>query len=171
MKLPFQRTSDGSDRAIVERLDALIELQRQGNSLLARRIPESAPPPTAQGTSRQATKASASVPKPRGTAQGRRRASSSRRKQSAARPPRLHEEIETVLVEAGEPLPANVIADRIRERGHYTPPRSPKPLSASNVNSRIGNPTYRSRFVRRDGRIWLATKEGSPAEEPLTAGT
>jgi hypothetical protein len=46
----------------------------------------------------------------------------------------------------------------IAERGRYLPPRSAKPLDAATVNARVSNPTYRSRFVRREHRIGLAVE-------------
>jgi hypothetical protein len=163
MKLPFRpNPSAEGDSALVERLDLLIETQRQTNVLLERLIAQEASGLAGEETHRLA-KASRSGPK-RSTAGGRRRKATSQRSKSATkRSPGLHEEIEAVLREAGHPLSANVIADRIRERGNYTPPRSSKPLSGSNVNSRVANPTYRSRFIRRDDGIWLTTAEGESA--------
>lgn len=91
---------------------------------------------------------------------GKRRASASRRRsQSAAvRPLRLHEAIIQVLEKAGEPLSARDIAERIREDNLYEPPRSGHELRGGQVSARVGNATYRDRFVRRDGRIWLADR-------------
>jgi hypothetical protein len=68
----------------------------------------------------------------------------------------LHQAITAVLEEAGEPLSAKEISDRIRERGLFRPPRSGQDLSASVVNSRVSNPHYRERYQRQDGRIGLA---------------
>jgi hypothetical protein len=79
------------------------------------------------------------------------------------RSPALHDEIEAVLREAGHPLPADVIANRIRARGTTPLPRSLQPWAGSNVNSRVANATYRSRIVRRDDGIWLTTSEGESA--------
>jgi hypothetical protein len=67
----------------------------------------------------------------------------------------LHEEIAAVIEERG-PSTAAEIADAIAARGRYAPPRSGKPLDSATVNSRVSNPVYRSRFVRREGRIGLA---------------
>jgi hypothetical protein len=78
---------------------------------------------------------------------------------SAAAPPgsrvALHDEMIEVLREHG-PLTAAELAGAIAERGRYAPPRSGKPLDAAMVSQRVSNPTYRSRFVRQDGRIGLA---------------
>jgi hypothetical protein len=68
----------------------------------------------------------------------------------------LHDEITAVIAERG-PLTAGELATAIVERGRYAPPRSAKPLDAATVNSRVSNPTYRSRFSRSGGRIGLAT--------------
>ncbi|HET6381506.1 MAG TPA: hypothetical protein VFH63_10825 [candidate division Zixibacteria bacterium] len=73
----------------------------------------------------------------------------------AGRRIRLHEEIIDIIRERG-PMSAAELADAIRERGRYAPPRSAKPLDAASVNARVSNPVYRSRFVRSDGKIGLA---------------
>lgn len=67
----------------------------------------------------------------------------------------LHDEMIAVIREKG-PLPAAELAAAIVERGRYTVPRSGKPIDAKTVSQRVSNPTYRSRFVRREGRIGLA---------------
>jgi hypothetical protein len=67
----------------------------------------------------------------------------------------LHDEMIEVLRERG-PMTAGELAGAIAERGRYAPPRSGKPLDAAMVSQRVSNPTYRSRFVRSDGRIGLA---------------
>jgi len=67
----------------------------------------------------------------------------------------LHDEMTEVLRERG-PMTAAELAGAIAERGRYAPPRSGKPLDAAMVSQRVSNPTYRSRFVRQDGRIGLA---------------
>lgn len=163
MKLPFWlNPSVEGDSALIERLDLLTETQRQTNALLERLVAQKAAGTAGQGTQRP-LKASGSGPKRRTAGARRRKATSQQPRGETKRSPGLHEEIESVLREAGHPLPANVIADRIRERGNYAPPRSSKPLSGSNVNSRVANPTYRSRFVRRDDGIWLATPEDPTA--------
>jgi hypothetical protein len=152
MKLPFRLDPSGeSHSALVERLDLLIETQRQTNVLLERLIAREVAGSAGQDTNRGAK---ASGPGPKRGARGRRKATSQRSK-GMRRSPGLHEEIEAVLREAGHPLSANAIADQIRARANYTPPRSSRPLSGSNVNSRVAHPTYRSRFVRRKDGIWL----------------
>jgi hypothetical protein len=67
----------------------------------------------------------------------------------------LHDEMIAVLREQG-PMTAGELAGAIAERGRYAPPRSNKPLDAAMVSQRVSNPTYRSRFVRNEGRIGLA---------------
>jgi hypothetical protein len=165
MKIPSWLSSpDGADSPLVERLNLLIETQRQTNVLLERLIAQKGSGPPGQRT-RPPADATTSETKRGAVAARRRKATIQRPKGETRRSPGLHQEIEAVLREAGRPLPANVIAERIRERGMYTPPRSSKPLSGSNVNSRVANPTYRSRFVRRDDGIWLTT-----TESPLSGG-
>jgi hypothetical protein len=89
------------------------------------------------------------------TAQPARR----RRRTAAARPSgervALHDEMIAILSERG-PMTAAELAGAIVERGRYAPPRSGKPLDAAMVSQRVSNPTYRSRFVRNEGRIGLA---------------
>jgi HK97 family phage major capsid protein len=67
----------------------------------------------------------------------------------------LHDEIIEVIRERG-PMRAGELASAISERGRYVAPRSSKPLDATTVNSRVSNPVYRDRFVRREGKIGLA---------------
>jgi hypothetical protein len=69
----------------------------------------------------------------------------------------LHDEIAAVIEERG-PQTAAELAAAVIERGRYAPPRSTRPIDASIVNSRVSNPVYRDRFVRRDGRIGLAER-------------
>lgn len=69
----------------------------------------------------------------------------------------LHDEIAAVITERG-PQTAAELATAIVERGNYRPPRSAKPLDAAAVNARVSNPTYRSRFLRRERRIGLAAE-------------
>jgi len=73
---------------------------------------------------------------------------------------KLHEAIIQVLLDAGEPLTANELAARIREHKLFEPPTSGHELRGGQVSARVGNATYRDRFVRREGRIWLADPEG-----------
>ena len=65
-----------------------------------------------------------------------------------------------VIRERG-PMRAADLAEAIVERGRYQVPRSGKPIDAKTVSQRVSNPTYRSRFVRSEGRIGLA--EEAPA--------
>lgn len=162
MKLPSWRIPiDDGDSPVVERLNLLIEMHRETNVLLERLI--------ARGNSsdqrRSAGAPSGSKRRPIAAAR-RRKASGQRSAGDSQRSPGLHEEIEAVLREAEHPLPANMIADRIRERAKYAPPRSSKPLSGSSVNSRVANPAYRSRFIRRDDGIWLASPDDPSASAP-----
>jgi hypothetical protein len=78
------------------------------------------------------------------------------RPKAAPRVP-LHEEIAAVIAERG-PQTAAELASAIAERGRYQAPRTAKPLDSATVNARVSNPTYRSRFVRREGRIGLAVE-------------
>jgi hypothetical protein len=68
----------------------------------------------------------------------------------------LHDEIVTVLKERGEPMSVAQIAEEIRRRGQYQPPRSGQPVRASNISSRVSNPHYRSLFERSCRRITLS---------------
>jgi hypothetical protein len=77
------------------------------------------------------------------------------------RGPGLHDAIEAVLREAQAPLTTAEIAQRINDRRLFVPPRSGKPLSSSQVNSRIANPHYRDRFRRVEGRVALADESAS----------
>ena len=92
----------------------------------------------------------AEPPAPSGATRPRRRASAAPTARVA-----LHDEMIAVLTERG-PMTAGELAAAIIERGRYAPPRSGKPLDAAMVSQRASNPTYRSRFVRREGRIGLA---------------
>jgi hypothetical protein len=67
----------------------------------------------------------------------------------------LHDEMIAIIRERG-PMRAGDLAAAIVERGRYQVPRSGKPLDAKTVSQRVSNPTYRSRFVRSEGRIGLA---------------
>jgi hypothetical protein len=67
----------------------------------------------------------------------------------------LHDEMIAVIRDRG-PMTAGELAAAITERGRYAPPRSGKPLDAAMVSQRVSNPTYRSRFIRDQGRIGLA---------------
>lgn len=67
----------------------------------------------------------------------------------------LHDEMIAVIRERG-PMTASDLAAAVAERGRYAPPRSGKAIDAKMISQRVSNPTYRSRFVRADGRIGLA---------------
>ena len=67
----------------------------------------------------------------------------------------LHDEMIAIIRERG-PMRAGDLAAAIVDRGRYSVPRSGKPLDAKTVSQRVSNPTYRSRFVRSEGRIGLA---------------
>jgi hypothetical protein len=113
---------------------------------------KASPVPADDGTSA----AVAPAPKRRGRPPKNATAATATRKTTSARARvPLHEEIAAVIGERG-PLSAADLATAILERGRYAPPRSSKPLDAATVNSRVSNPAYRSRFIRRDGRIDLA---------------
>ncbi len=70
----------------------------------------------------------------------------------------LHDEIIAIITERG-PMTAADVAAAVVDRARYTPPRSAHPIDASIINSRVSNPVYRDRFVRREGRISLAGRE------------
>ncbi len=85
-------------------------------------------------------------------------AAATRRRRASAAPTgrvALHDEMIAVLSERG-PMTAGELAAAIAERGRYAPPRSGRELDAAMVSQRASNPTYRSRFLRREGRIGLA---------------
>ena len=163
MKLAFRSLIGQDGSGILERLDALIDAQHQTNALLESLNGHLASAAAGREMSQPIQRASTSRSGRRPTrARGRKAIGQRSESRGTKRSSGLHEEIEAVLRESGHPLPANEIADRIRQRGHYTPPRSSKPLSASSVNSRVANRAYRSRFVRRDDGIWLASAEVTP---------
>ena len=90
-------------------------------------------------------------------AEGADGATSSRARRVSASPTAkvaLHDEMIAVLGERG-PMTASELAAAIVERGRYAPPRSGKSLDGAMVSQRASNPAYRSRFVRREGRIGL----------------
>ena len=76
----------------------------------------------------------------------------------------LHDEMIAIIRERG-PMRAAELAAAIVERGRYSVPRSGKPLDAKTVSQRVSNPTYRSRFVRSEGRIGLAEEAPGSIEE------
>ncbi|MDQ2853344.1 MAG: hypothetical protein M3R32_00610 [Chloroflexota bacterium] len=107
--------------------------------------------PAKRGPGRPRKGPEANAPAPRA-----RRSAASRPKAAGSRVP-LHEEIVAVISERG-PQTAAELAMAIAERGRYQAPRTAKPLDAATVNARVSNPTYRSRFVRRERRIGLAVE-------------
>jgi hypothetical protein len=139
----------GAVQELSDRLDALI---RRVDELAA-----AAPPPTtAEHAEPVATSAAiaptlATAPRPR----GRPRTKPIPSPKAAGAKVGLHDEIAAVITERG-PQTAAELAAAVVERGRYTPPRSTRPIDAAIVNSRVSNPVYRDRFVRRDGRIGLA---------------
>jgi hypothetical protein len=74
----------------------------------------------------------------------------------------LHDEMIAIIRERG-PMRAAELAEAIVERGRYAVPRSGKPLDGKTVSQRVSNPTYRSRFVRSEGRIGLAEEVPGPS--------
>ena len=160
---------------IGDRLDRLIAIGERTNELLEPAERLSAPQAAQTDVTRQpedarpAGRASRSPraqgrPKRRPTelTGGRRQGTAKRADQLAPvlSPVKLHQAIIRVLLDAGEALTANEIAARIRERNLYEPPRSGHELRGGQVSARVGNATYVNRFVRRDGRIWLADPDG-----------
>ncbi|MDP9467139.1 MAG: hypothetical protein M3P32_00130 [Chloroflexota bacterium] len=125
--------------------------------------PATTPTPTAtmeapikrgRGRPRKVVDPAASTARP---ARASNRRASARPKARAASKVALHDEILAVIAERG-PQTAAELASAIAERGRYHPPRSAKPLDAAAVNARVSNPTYRSRFARREHRIGLAVE-------------
>ena len=114
----------------------------------------SAPPRRGRGRPRKVIDgAAATRPAPKA-----RRRGSARSKGAGCARVALHDEIAAVITERG-PQTAAELATLVTERGRYRPPRRIKPLDAAAVNARVSNPTYRSRFVRNEHRIGLATAE------------
>ena len=120
---------------------------------LYRRLDQIAAAPAAEPNAETTTPEAEPAPTKRGP--GRPRTKPARPK-AAPRVP-LHEEIAAVIAERG-PQTAAELASAIAERGRYQAPRSAKPLDAATVNARVSNPTYRGRFVRREGRIGIAVE-------------
>jgi hypothetical protein len=140
---------------LVKRLDAIAP----PGARVAAEAPGGEPGPTAPkrrgrppkaATSAAATSAAAE-PKPA------RRKSRAKAASAAPRVP-LHEEIAAIISEQG-PMTAGQLATAVTERGRYTAPRTTKPLDAATISARVSNPVYRSRFVRREGKISLAGAE------------
>lgn len=107
----------------------------------------------ARSTPRQRRR-TADVAKPDGNRPVARRRQQNRKAPGSS--PRLHEEIAAVLREAGEPLSAREIAERVRGRGQYRRPRRTTPIDGTQISARVGHPQYRKLFTRADGRIALA---------------
>lgn len=139
---------DGRIGALEERI-ASLEARLSASAAGPPPAPANAPP-EASGQPPTDTAPVQESPTPEGERKRRRRVSAA----PAARVG-LHDEMIAVLAERG-PMSAGELAAAIAERGRYAPPRSGKPLDASMVSQRASNPTYRSRFVRREGRIGLA---------------
>lgn len=68
----------------------------------------------------------------------------------------LHDEIVSVLRQREQPMTAAEIAEAIRLRGLYRPPRSADPISGAIVSRRISNPSYRSLFSRTGRKVTLS---------------
>lgn len=128
-------------RDLSARLDALV-----------RRVDALSAATTAPVAPASEPKAAAKVTRPR----GRPRKQTSPARSTGARIG-LHDEIAAVITERG-PQTAAELAAAVLERGRYSPPRSTRTIDAAIVNSRVSNPVYRDRFVRRDGRIGLAER-------------
>ena len=179
MRLPSLRSRRGSDPAVsdalhrvADRLDRLIDIGERTNQLLERFDVRLGPSkfdagetarPMSVGGSKAAATAGRTGPSGRRTepTRGRHRNTPDQARPVATeRPRRLHEAIIRVLLDAGEPLTANDIAARIRQRNLFEPPRSGHELRGGQVSARAGNATYRDRFLRSDGRIWLADPDG-----------
>jgi hypothetical protein len=144
--------------ALTARVEAL-EASRSSapaNASSAKASPAKAPAASAPAASAQ-PQTSEAVAQPQESGNGKVAPKKRGRRVSAAPRERvaLHDEMIAVLGERG-PMTAAELAGAIVERGRYAPPRSSKPLDAAMVSQRVSNPTYRSRFVRNDGRIGLA---------------
>lgn len=191
MRLPSLRLRRGSDPAvsdaldrIADRLDRLIDIAERTNQLLERfevrpRRSEVDAGVTARPTSAKVSEATATARPTLGLSRrrteptrdrGRKTPRDQPRPVAREGPRRLHEAIIQVLLDAGEPLTANDIAARIRERNLFESPRSGHELRGGQVSARVGNATYRDRFVRRDGRIWLADPDGERRAAPGNSG-
>lgn len=70
--------------------------------------------------------------------------------------PTLRSEIADVLRQAGEPLTAREIAERVVSRAACRPPRSAHPVRGGQISARVNHPQYRSMFGRDGRRITLA---------------
>jgi hypothetical protein len=142
-------SSPSAISALSQRLDELARrvdgLTSNGTTAVKQPVegaePSAVAPAAPAGRRRPAAPALSSTPAVSGVTAGRRVP--------------LHEEIASVISEGG-PMSAGQIAQAIIDRGRYNAPRSDRPLDAATVNSRVSNPTYRSRFRREDGKIGLS---------------
>lgn len=180
MRIPFFRSRPDAPavaealQRIEDRIDRLIAVGERTNQLLERvESPGAAEPPRTNEpdqpkSSRQGARASRALRTESPSRSRRKSAGGGPQRPTAgadgaapvAGPMKLHEAIIRVLLDAGEPLTANAIAARIRVRNLFVPPRSGHELRGGQVSARVGNATYRNRFVRHDGRIWLADPDG-----------
>jgi len=161
MRLPIRIAGEDLDRVlavldtIAARLDKLIALNE-------RALANSAVPDGTNVTKPDQRRPSPKGPKaPRGI-RGRR---SARRNtihgETLGRRLGLHQAIEMVLRDADGPLSAQEIAERLNARQLFVGRVIGKPVSASQVNSRVSHPHYKGQFLRRDRRIALANEQPS----------
>lgn len=125
---------------------------------LAQRVDQLSSAAPGPATEQPAEPAAQTAGEPTSAKRRQRRAAGTRGsvpRATAGRRVPLHEEIASVIAEGG-PMSASDIAHAILERGRYSAPRSDRPLDAATVNSRVSNPTYRSRFQRAEGKIGLS---------------
>jgi hypothetical protein len=134
---------------LVKRLDALAPAPASAAAT------EASPPASAEKAA--APKRRGRPPKAASESAAPARKPRSKAKPAAPRVP-LHEEIAAIISEQG-PMSAGQLATAVTERGRYTAPRTTKPLDAATISARVSNPVYRSRFVRREGKISLAGAE------------
>lgn len=66
----------------------------------------------------------------------------------------LHEAIEKVLTDAGEPMHVSEIADEVTRRGLYERGDG-APIPTNQIHARIAKPQYRDRFTVYDGVVRL----------------
>jgi hypothetical protein len=162
MKFPLRLSSNHDSNLadvldeLTRRLDRLLELTEETNRLLSYRKQTNRT--EAQQTFGATRTQNRRQPR-RGSGQGKTSIRTRRTTMRSSRLPTrqgLHHAIEAVLLEAREPLTAAEITERINDRQLFVPPRSGKPLSSDQVNSRISNTHYRNRFRRENGRVRLA---------------
>ena len=73
----------------------------------------------------------------------------------------LHEEITSVLREAGRPMSTTQIADSVRQRNRYRA-RKRGPVTAAIVRGRVIHPRYRDHFARIGRLVGLAEWQAIP---------